>query len=108
MRGVIILGTSNLNTISVSGIPVSFDLGQANYTPISGWDAYSWGQGNWGEIPNSDITLTGLSATFNLRTSRTIIKFRLGKINLGFFYLGTGYGTCFTFRSFCNILILVM
>ena len=57
---------SNLNTISVSGIPVSFDLGQAVYTPLSGWDAYSWGQGNWGEIPNSDITLTGLSATFNL------------------------------------------
>jgi hypothetical protein len=57
---------SNLNTISVNGIPVSFDLGQANYTPLSGWDAYSWGQGNWGEIPNSDITLTGLSATFSL------------------------------------------
>ena len=57
---------TDLNTISVSGIPVSFDLGQANYTPLSGWDAYSWGQGNWGEIPNSDITLTGLSATFSL------------------------------------------
>ena len=57
---------SNLNTISVNGIPVSFNLGQANYTPLSGWDAYSWGQGNWGEIPNSDITLTGLSATFSL------------------------------------------
>jgi hypothetical protein len=53
MRGVIILGTSNLNTISVNGIPVSFDLGQANYTPLSGWDAYSWGQGSWGDIPNA-------------------------------------------------------
>jgi hypothetical protein len=74
---------TDLNTISVNGIPVSFDLGQANYTPLSGWDAYSWGQGNWGEIPNSDITLTGISLNVNLGTTDTFSSSGWGRSTWG-------------------------
>jgi hypothetical protein len=83
---------TDLNTISVSGIPVSFDLGQANYTPISGWDAYSWGQGNWGEIPNSDIIVTGLSATFNLGEVTQASSSGWGRSTWGS-SIWNGYGT---------------
>ena len=83
---------TDLNTISVSGIPVSFDLGQANYTPISGWDAYSWGQGNWGEIPNSDIIVTGLSATFNLGEVTQVSSSGWGRSTWGS-SIWNGYGT---------------
>jgi hypothetical protein len=97
---------TDLNTISVSGIPVSFDLGQANYTPISGWDAYSWGQGNWGEIPNSDIIVTGLSATFNLGEVTQTSSSGWGRSTWGS-SIWNGYGTVLPTGVSAN-LILVM
>jgi hypothetical protein len=74
---------TDLNTISVSGIPVSLQLGQANYTPLSGWDAYAFGQGNWGEIPNSDITLTGISLSVDLGTTEQFSSSGWGRSTWG-------------------------
>jgi hypothetical protein len=84
----------------LSGFSLTANQGQAVYTPLSGWDAYAWGSGSWGDIPNATAIPLGINLSA-IRSSNTNIKFRLGKINLGFFYLEWLWNS-FTNRSFCK------
>ena len=78
---------SNLNTISVSGIPVSFDLGQAQYVPVSGWGRSSWGNLSWNvNYSNINISLTGFSIPITLGDETTA-----GEINQGWGRVTWGY-----------------
>jgi hypothetical protein len=70
---------TELNTISVSGIPVSFNLGQAQYVPVSGWGRSAWGLESWSvNYQNANISLTGYSIPITLGDETTA-----GEINEG-------------------------
>ena len=70
---------SDLNTIDVNGISASFDLGQAQYVPVSGWGRSSWGLESWNvNYQNADISVTGYSVPITLGDETTA-----GEINEG-------------------------
>jgi len=70
---------SNQNTIDVNGISASFDLGQAQYVPVSGWGRSSWGLESWSvNYQNANISVTGYSVPITLGDETTA-----GEINEG-------------------------
>jgi hypothetical protein len=70
---------SDQNTIDVNGIPVSFNLGQAQYVPVSGWGRSAWGLESWSvNYQNANISLTGYSIPITLGDETTA-----GEINEG-------------------------
>jgi len=78
---------SNQNTIDVNGISASFDLGQAQYVPVSGWGRSSWGLESWSvNYANADISLTGFSIPITLGDETTV-----GEINQGWGRVTWGY-----------------
>jgi hypothetical protein len=84
---------TELNTISVSGIPVSFNLGQAQYVPISGWDRSAWGLESWSvNYENADVSVTGYSIPITLGDETTAGEVNEGWSNhtWGEFGWGTG------------------
>ena len=84
---------TELNTISVSGIPVSFNLGQAQYVPVSGWGRSAWGLESWSvNYQNANISLTGYSIPITLGDETTAGEINEGWSNhtWGEFGWGTG------------------
>ena len=78
---------SDLNTIDVNGISASFDLGQAQYVPVSGWGRSSWGNLSWNvNYSNINISLTGFSIPITLGDETTA-----GEINTGWGRATWGY-----------------
>ena len=78
---------SDQNTIDVNGISASFDLGQAQYVPVSGWGRSSWGLESWSvNYENADISLTGFSIPITLGDETTA-----GEINTGWGRATWGY-----------------
>ena len=78
---------SNQNTIDVNGISASFDLGQAQYVPVSGWGRSSWGNLSWNvNYSNINISLTGFSIPITLGDETTA-----GEINQGWGRVTWGY-----------------
>jgi len=70
---------SDQNTIDVNGISASFDLGQAQYVPVSGWGRSAWGLESWSvNYQNANISLTGYSISITLGDETTA-----GEINEG-------------------------
>jgi len=78
---------SDQNTIDVNGISASFDLGQAQYVPVSGWGRSSWGNLSWNvNYSNINISLTGFSIPITLGDETTA-----GEINQGWGRVTWGY-----------------
>jgi len=58
---------SNLNTIDVNGISVSFNLGTGTQAfPSLGWGGQVWSNGEWGELDSPEIIPTDVSFSANL------------------------------------------
>jgi hypothetical protein len=57
---------SNQNNIDVNGIGASFNLGQAQYVPVSGWGRSAWGLESWSvNFANADVDVTGIGLSTN-------------------------------------------
>jgi hypothetical protein len=57
---------TDVNTVSVSGIALSLSIGNTEAFHAEGWGANTWSFGNWGEVPNSDVLVTGVSASTSI------------------------------------------
>ena len=57
---------SDQNNIDVSGISASFNIGQAQYVPVSGWGRSAWGLESWNvNYENADVDVTGIGLSTN-------------------------------------------
>ena len=57
---------SDQNNIDVNGISASFNLGQAQYVPVSGWGRSAWGLESWSvNFQNADVDVTGIGLSTN-------------------------------------------
>ncbi len=69
---------SNLNTIDVNGINASFNIGQAQYVPRTGWSGTNWNNGEWGELGSPEVIPTGISISGNLGSPLIDTEVNLG------------------------------
>ena len=57
---------SDQNNVDVNGISASFNLGQAQYVPVSGWGRSAWGLESWSvNFQNADVDVTGIGLSTN-------------------------------------------
>jgi len=69
---------SNLNTIDVNGINASFNIGQAQYVPRTGWGGTNWNNGEWGDLGSPEVIPTGISISGNLGSPLIDTEVNLG------------------------------
>ena len=75
--------SSDQNNVDVSGISATFNIGQAQYVPVSGWGNSSWGTLSYGvnfENADADVTGIGLSANQGEETITTEINGGWGRL----------------------------
>jgi len=86
--------SSDQNNIDVSGISATFNIGQAQYVPVSGWGNSSWGTLSYGvnfANADADVTGIGLSANQGEETITTEINGGWGRLEWGNLAWGEAY-----------------
>jgi hypothetical protein len=76
----------------LSGFSLTANQGQAVYTPISGWDAYAWGTGSWGDIPNATAIPLGINLSADIGQVTQTSSTGWGRLTWGS-SIWNGYGT---------------
>jgi len=57
---------SDQNNVDVNGISASFNLGQAQYVPVSGWGRSAWGLESWNvNFTDANVDVTGIGLSTN-------------------------------------------